>query len=642
MRSIAEWLAIPLVALIVAYPLLGFQNLNAQMQQYYITTTLLGRDPRISQYSSPSNSTIHIYEKVFDEYGKIKHEDLVYCVGIESTCENEKAKSWNNRTMLLIDGTASNGTYLGLIPPQKNGSTVNFDTVFKDDLGYTNNFRYPDSFNTFGVIGPAEKVQPNVQVLLNEQGIPDQLRIYAWVLDYNNTGNLNSVTANYMVTPELSKVSKPNYTPVSMNFLTFFPPSLRVYEATIKANKMFDGEKIWLYFTLTDALGHRSNDNPAPEYLHIPRYRPIAWNTTFSSVDINNQTAHIKFSFYDPSVNVERGRDLPYLHSNVTCTTRICIGVDLLQNNTVKDKVLIPIKDSIDCRGYGYIAVYNLPSSKFQSLTPSCPSFPLRPWPASFTLIGDPSEFPFDQYSLRLRLVIPYNSQNINYSNQYSNSIYSILNPSFHNTTLPGYTTLHCNGSESSNESSWCGMDSRIISDEKPNLQIISFDFKRNYTVAVIIIPMLAIFYLLGAVFILESTTEQLPIRLAITLGIFAFLFTFTPIINQIKPATVTKVPTVADSLVTIILVATIAFSVSSVVSGSPVFRKNFPLGSVWIDRIVFFVISGIIIGYFWHYPFDIKIWIVPLIIFGLGYGLILRTRRGKEKGTKITDYLKK
>jgi hypothetical protein len=230
-----------------------------------------------------------------------------------------------------------------------------------------------------------------------------------------------------------------------MKFLTFFPPFSWVYEATTKANMMlFDGEKVWLYFTLTDVLGHRNNGNPVPEYLHIPRYRPIAWNTTFSSVDINNQTAHIKFSFYDPSVNVERGRDLPSLHSNVTCTTRICIGVDWSQNNTVKDKVLIPIKDSIDCRGYGYIAVYNLPSSTFQSLKPSCPSFPLTPWSTSFPLIGDPSEFPFDHYSLRLRLVIPYNSS-INYSNQYSSSVYSSLNPSFHNTTLVEH--LHCNGS---------------------------------------------------------------------------------------------------------------------------------------------------------------------------------------------------
>jgi hypothetical protein len=85
--------------------------------------------------------------------------------------------------------------------------------------------------------------------------------------------------------------------------------------------------------------------------------------------------------------------------------------------------------------------------------------------------------------------------------------------------------------------------------------------------------------------------------------------------------------------------VATIAFSVSSVISGSPVIRNKFPRGSIWIDRIVFFVVSGIIIWYFsiyQIYPLEITLWIVPVIIFGLGYGLLLRT-----SGLKIGERLK-
>jgi hypothetical protein len=55
--------------------------------------------------------------------------------------------------MTLIDGITSNGTYLGIIPLQKNGSTVAYDTYFKDDLNYTNNVRYPFTFPLFGVKG---------------------------------------------------------------------------------------------------------------------------------------------------------------------------------------------------------------------------------------------------------------------------------------------------------------------------------------------------------------------------------------------------------------------------------------------------------------------------------------------------------
>lgn len=42
------------------------------------------------------------------------------------------------------------------------------------------------------------------------------------------------------------------------------------------------------------------------------------------------------------------------------------------------------------------------------------------------------------------------------------------------------------------------------------------------------------------------------------------------------KPPAVTKAPTITNTLVTVVLIATIAFSVSSVISGSPVIRNKF------------------------------------------------------------------
>jgi hypothetical protein len=538
--------------------------------------------------------------------------------------------------MTLIDGFASNGTYSGLIPPQKNGSVVAWDSSFKDDLNYTNKVRYPFAYYTFGVKGLPQYMQSNTQ------RIQDHMAIYTTVMDYN--GNTKNVTLNYLETPPFSKVFKSNYDAVHMKLVAFLLPFSKVYEATIPIIK---GDKILFYSTLTDFSGDRENSTPAQPYLPIKPYFPIQWNSTFSSVDIDNQTAHINFGFYDPSVNTGNQVTIPSTYSNgqYRCVTAICIGVDRLDNSTVRDTFLIPLGSRIDRRGFGDIAVYNLPASTSFPLTPASTSFPLTPastsfplTPAStsFPLTGDPSEFPFDQYSLNLRLVIPYNPPNIEFSNHYNKSVNSSLVPFFDGSMVN--EVVSCKETLNSNESSYCDMDPAYVHDDKPSFWLLHFNFMRNYTVELVTIPMLAIFYLLGAVFILESTTDQLTIRLAITLGIFAFLFTFTPIINQMKPpATVTKIPTVADSLITIILVATIAFSVSSVISGSPVVKKKFPRGSIWIDRIVFFVISGIIIWYFRYYPLDITMWIVPVIIFGLGYGLLLRA-----SGTKMAEKLEK
>jgi hypothetical protein len=78
--------------------------------------------------------------------------------------------------------------------------------------------------------------------------------------------------------------------------------------------------------------------------------------------------------------------------------------------------------------------------------------------------------------------------------------------------------------------------------------------------------------------------------------------------------------------MLSIIIIATIAFTVSSAIC------SRFPKHYSWIDGIVFLVVSGIVITYFSNFPIDITIWLVPIIIFGLGYGLLLRVL-----GIKIT-----
>jgi hypothetical protein len=96
------------------------------------------------------------------------------------------------------------------------------------------------------------------------------------------------------------------------------------------------------------------------------------------------------------------------------------------------------------------------------------------------------------------------------------------------------------------------------------------------------------------------------------------------------KPAT--SGPTIADSMLSIIIIATIAFTISSVISSSSIIRNWFPNRYTWIDGIVFLIVSGLVVAYFSNFPFDITIWLIPIIVFGLGYGLLLRIL-----GVKIT-----
>jgi len=78
--------------------------------------------------------------------------------------------------------------------------------------------------------------------------------------------------------------------------------------------------------------------------------------------------------------------------------------------------------------------------------------------------------------------------------------------------------------------------------------------------------------------------------------------------------------------VLSIIIIATIAFTISSIISSSSIIQKWFPKHYTWIDGIVFVIVSGFVITYFNKYLIDSQLWwLVPLIIFGLGYGLLLR-----------------
>lgn len=202
---------------------------------------------------------------------------------------------------------------------------------------------------------------------------------------------------------------------------------------------------------------------------------------------------------------------------------------------------------------------------------------------SAIPLLGEPSRYPFDKYHMNLTLAIPLlNLLNptLNFSAKYDSLVNSTWNPS---------------------------LDVKEIKLDNDPVRFVNikFDFQRNYTISIVIIPILAIFFLLGAIFIFdfEDRVDLVSSRMALTLGIFALIFTLPEIINSMKP--VTSGPTIADSLLSIIVISTISFTVSSALSNSSTIRNWFPKHYSWIDGIVFLIVSGIVIAYFRDLLFD-------------------------------------
>ena len=88
----------------------------------------------------------------------------------------------------------------------------------------------------------------------------------------------------------------------------------------------------------------------------------------------------------------------------------------------------------------------------------------------------------------------------------------------------------------------------------------------KDFSFWAIIFPILFIFFLLGIICFLEPKVHYLVARIAITLGVFAFVFTFDTILPAVKPDYIKNISTFADFLLKLVFVAAIASTIGSVV----------------------------------------------------------------------------
>lgn len=558
----------------------------------------------------PSDSAVQIIANVTDKFGKIQDSTLYYSIGCLSiSCQDA---DWQHKKMNLINGTLSSGTFSATIPAVLQGNTtVNYFVNLKDDLGYSsttqlrNFITKSDHFSRPSMTGWYYDVHSGM--------------LEVEIIDSGIGVNVKNVSTNEHIKMQLTDGDKWD----------------GLYKVMLQKNSPERSSKCQnCSLLIYDLLGKHTN-----ETLNQSKKSDTMIHGTFK-IDIS------------PEPNI----------SNLTALSKFFVkGVfpsrDILDTNNASIKIVNEEVNPSSYDNYFEIPIMiDHPTRTQHQLHPSPLSvfhgnnntkFPLK-------VFGDPNLFPFDTYYINMVLAIPFKNITIqsirpSFSTVFnsswfadpSNSSINIHNIGIQNNTAginPGPTKTQYVFPDSSGIANGSG-----IINPKGNLTFINahIDFKRSSSIYVIIIPLLVIFYLLGAIFVVENTAEQLTVRVTITLGVFAFLFTFTPIVTQIKPNT--SAPTIFDSLITFALVATIAFTVSSVIGSRPFIKNKFGKDPVWIDRISFFIVSTIIIV-FWYFTFstfqyhkNLILWypsllILLIVLSGLGYGLLLRMKLGRSK----------
>ena len=566
--------------------------------------------------STPSLSPVKVIGKVHDRFGNKDSAILYYSVGCLSIlC---KDIDWHTVSMNLIWGTPSDGTFAGVIPAIQKGSTVvNYYVKFTDDLGYTTD----------------EFTNATYFVTSDDDFNPPAFNPPYWHSHYFPISNKSAAIVAW-ITDDGTGVKN----------VTF------IDGITQKQMKLIDGNK-WdgLYSVL------------------VPVIRTTNSIGNVLAYDYTGHTAR------DKIIQSKSGElnASPIIHGDVS----IAIGAEPDTHNlTAKSRFLVngqyPIRDTPDetndsikvintesnhtnYKNYFEIAFTIKPQTVVRHVTAHNQIGEYRSHYVDFksvntanqslALLGEPIRFPFDKYYLNLVLAIPFRNVTIqDISGSFSSGVNSSWIPSVtYSLVDPHNIGIQSNFSTINPKSEryifpWASAINDTASGRTAsNFTFVNthIGFQRNNTIAAITIPLFAIFYLLGAIFVLGRTFEQLAIRVAITLSIFAFLFTFTPIINSMKPLTLNNIPTIADFLVTIIIVATIVFTVSSVVGSvisisikdTEVLKQRYSPLISWIDRIAFLIIAVTLIYYGSSYPLDITVWLLPVVLFGLCYGLLLR-----------------
>jgi hypothetical protein len=239
---------------------------------------------------------------------------------------------------------------------------------------------------------------------------------------------------------------------------------------------------------------------------------------------------------------------------------------------------------------------------------------------------GGAKEFPLDHYSVNFNIKIPFKG----------------VIPLFRITP------------ESLYSSKWDTPLLNYTPDPQPRNNPISDDtwtvhikfFRNDFSFWAITFPILFIFFLLGTICFLGPEEHYLVARIAITLGVFAFVFTFDTILPNVKPHYILNISTFADFLLKLVLVAAIAFTISSLIGYRIAIATKTPEAKKWIKIIhtyhiydvlaIVFVSVMIFQECFYTNRYSLedqyKVLYPIIIILGLGWGLLCQLILGPHQ----------
>lgn len=633
--------------------------------QYHPNIEYIGRDFRIPpDYPFKPDSWIDIYARINDKYGKIEQAILSYKTVLLKEGETCKIQTpWNNITMRLIDGSPSNGTYAAEIPPQTKNTIVYYFAHFKDDLNYTSSSTTALScqrLQSYYVSG-GESTIKKIEFIHNQMEVYKPIVVRALLL--NITG-IRNVILRYAITNE--SITPTKFTPIKMEWNGTSPDTnISYYQAKIPISKLIhEKNKLWLFsnITMSDYEGNIVSQTTFPRAINfidiggIKNFNKISLNTTVSNLDMSNRTAEIQIRSVEGYINTTLlpnpvtdnlsmtvhyppssmivAPSRSYTSSQPAPPYPLPLFIANVDNNIVKNYSFSSVQASEDERAISHLfRNASLVQAREDDRSISRLFKIVSGESVSFALTGDPSSFPFDHYLVNLLFVFPLKditTLKFNYATFFDKAINSSWNPSSYDVSLSDTGKFI---DQYRNIIHRIPIINETLSGTDRHYRLLNYlhiELSRNYAISALVLPIFAIFYLLGAVFIFENS--DISNRLVLTVGVFALIFSLPQIISSMKPTT--SVPTIADSLYSIIIFATIAFTISSVISISSTVQKRFPKHYEWADGLVFILVSIIVIVLIGNYDPSITVWLIPVILIGLGYGLLIRVliRVSKQK----------
>ncbi|HEX7034053.1 MAG TPA: hypothetical protein VF172_13725, partial [Nitrososphaera sp.] len=218
-----------------------------------------------------------------------------------------------------------------------------------------------------------------------------------------------------------------------------------------------------------------------------------------------------------------------------------------------------------------------------------------KPMRMNFTMFGNPLAFPFDKYDLYQVVTFPEKTVDIDYD------VFE-FNPYLReNWVVSGIINNEIRTLENATEIS------RTIRIERSLPQTFG-----------IMAPIVAGFFLLGATTILRHSISELAVKMTIVVGVFALIFSVTPLISDRAPFSY-GLYTAADGLVTALLVMNLVYAILAIISYR--YEKTRGRHEYLVGLVVGLAVILLAIPFKWEEAYPL----IFLFLLGLSYGFVTR-----------------